>query len=472
MSRPASPAASLLRQLPSIDACLSDPEAAGLCSRHGREAFTDACRHVLDALRERIRRKGERADRLAEEVAIGKILAAAASRLSEAERPRLSRVINATGIVLHTGLGRAVLPEAAIEAISREQRGYSLLEVDGVTGERSQREQCVRDLLTRVSGAEAATVVNNNAAATLLALAALARGKEVIVSRGQCVEIGGAFRIPEVMAQSGARLVEIGTTNKTYLSDYESAITPDTGALLHVHTSNFRVVGFTAEVTVEELVALGRRRGLPVIDDLGSGSLLDPAALGVGDEPQVQRSVKAGSDVVCFSGDKLLGGPQAGILVGRKDVIATIRRHPLFRALRVDKLTLTALEATLNLYRDPERARRESPTWRMLTAPPDSIARRARRLARAISKIPGLKAECWPDVSQVGGGSLPGNDLPTTVVACLAARHPAQALADRLRTGRPPVFTRVKKDRVCLDPRTLLPGEDREVLEAMKRAGE
>jgi L-seryl-tRNA(Ser) seleniumtransferase len=341
--------------------------------------------------------------------------------------------------------------------------------VDRATGDRSIREVHVAGLIREITGAEAATVVNNNAGATLLALAALAKGREVIVSRGQLVEIGGSFRIPDVMQESGCALVDVGTTNKTYLSDYEKAITERTALLLRVHTSNYRIVGFTHAASLEELVALGKKRGLPVMDDLGSGAFVDLSPYGVLDEPPVQASVAAGADVVTFSGDKLLGGPQAGILVGRKEAIGTIRRHPLFRALRVDKLTLTALEATLKLYLDRDRLLRELPTLRMIAMPLDEAERRALALAALLKPLPGLSVEILDDASEFGGGSVPTQRIPTKVVAVRHATLGLDLLAERLRRGEPCVFSRVQLDRLLLDVRTLQDGEAPELAGALAR---
>lgn len=464
MSDAEAPVADRLRRIPRVDALLAHPGAQPLIAESGRELFASCLDEVLDALRARLRAGAEEpADPPA-------ILAAVRELLAARRAPKLCRVLNATGVILHTGLGRAVLAPAALEAIAREQRGYSLLEVDRETGERSIRETPLVELLRRITGAEAATVVNNNAGATLLSLAALARDREVITSRGQLVEIGGSFRIPDVMKQSGAVLVEVGTTNKTYLSDYEAAVTDRTALLLRVHTSNYRIVGFTHFPALEELVALARRRGLLVMDDLGSGAFVDLAPFGVTDEPTVQSSVRAGADVITFSGDKLLGGPQAGLIVGRAEAVSRIRRHPLFRALRVDKLTLTALEATLKLYLDRERLFRELPTLRMIALSREECDRRARALAARLGDVPGLQVEIQDDASEFGGGSVPTRQLPTRVVALRAAGLSLEALAERLRRGTPCVFARIARDRLLLDVRTLQDGEEEELAAAVRRA--
>lgn len=458
---------SLFRQIPSVDQLLLTDGAKPLLATYGREATLEAVRAAAAAVRERLKGSGPVA---AQDVSAEAILRAAMDSLARAEKPGLGRVLNATGIILHTGLGRAPLPKAAIDAIASEQKGYSLLEVDRASGERGYRETFVRDLICRITGAESATVVNNNAAATMICLAAYAAGREVIVSRGQLVEIGGSFRMPEVMAMSGAKLVEVGTTNRTYVSDYEKAIGPNTALLMRVHPSNYKVQGFTAEVEIEELVALGRRHGLPVMDDLGSGALVDFTALGIGDEPMVSRSVAAGVDLSCFSCDKLIGGPQGGFILGKKEAIARIRRHPLFRAFRIDKLSLTALEATLKLYLHPETLAEELPVLRMITLSKEVILERAQRMVDRLGRIAGVRAEVWEETSQLGGGSLPGRDLPTVCAAFRSDRVGPDELLRRLRVGDPCVFARAKKDHVLLDPRTLLEGEDAEVLVAVERA--
>jgi L-seryl-tRNA(Ser) seleniumtransferase len=455
--------ASLLRGLPRVDQILSDPGLAPYRKEHGRDAVLEAARQVVAELREKIKRSIAPAEAVRRE----EVVQSVARRLQAAKPYRMGRAVNATGIVLHTGLGRAVLPPAAVDAVSQELRGYTMLEIDRATGERSIREEPVAALLCKITGAEAATAVNNNAAGTLLSLAALGSGREALVSRSQLVEIGGSFRIPDVMAQSGCRLVEVGTTNKTRLSDYERAVTPDTGLLLHVHTSNYRIVGFTEQVEIEPLVAFGRERGLPVMDDLGSGSLVDLSPWGILDEPTVQRSVRAGADVIAFSGDKLLGGPQAGLILGHKKMIAQIRRHPLFRAFRPGKFTLLALEATLRLYLNPETLFRSVPTLAQLTASRKDLEPRARSLAERLRSIPGLEVEILDDASEAGGGSMPAHPLPTRVVAIRSKTLSLEALARKLRDHQPPIFSRVQKERVLLDVRTLMPGDEEAIAAAL-----
>ncbi|MCW3069742.1 MAG: selA [Solirubrobacterales bacterium] len=384
------------------------------------------------------------------------LLAGAQSRL----RPSLRRVLNATGVIVHTNLGRAPLSRPAREALGRAARGYGNLELDLDSGGRGSRRMHVEGLLRELTGAEAAIVVNNCAAAVLLAAAALAGdGRELVVSRGQLVEIGGGFRIPEVIAQAGARLVEVGTTNRTRAEDYERAIGPNTGAVLRAHPSNFRTLGFVEHVEIEELCRLA----VPVIDDVGSGVLAEQMEL-LADEPPVRRSVRAGAALVCFSGDKLLGGPQAGIMVGRHDAVAAAARHPLARALRIDKLSLAALEATLALYRDPDLAAREIPVLAMLNAPAADLQRRAGRLAEATG------GEVIQSASRVGGGALPLLELRGPAVALDAGAGGAEALALALRRGEPPLLARIHEGRLLLDPRTLSDEEAAEAAEAIRAA--
>ena len=371
--------------------------------------------------------------------------------LAATRRPSLRRTLNATGVLVHTNLGRAPLAEAALERIREVGRAYSNLEYDLTAGVRGSRQDHVADVLRRLTGAEAALVVNNNAAAVLLALAALAEGRDVVVSRGELVEIGDGFRIPDVLERSGARLVEIGTTNRTRAADYERAISPETALLLRVHKSNFRVVGFTEVPTVSELAGISRRHGLPLVEDLGSGVFVD-----VAEEPSARGSLEAGADLVCFSGDKLLGGPQAGIVVGRADLVERLRRHPLQRALRADKLTLAALEATLGLYLEPGRALREVPVLRMLFEPADAVRARAERLAGLV------EGSVEETVARVGGGALPLAELPS--FACAVEEE----LGEALRTSEPPVIGIVRDGRLLLDCRTLTDAEVDEVAAAVR----
>ena len=403
----------------------------------------DAARRVLDAAREEIMAGGEPAD------LDGRLRA----ELEATRRPRLRRVLNATGVIVHTNLGRAPLPEAALERIRDVGRGYSNLEYDLAEGSRGSRQAHIAGILHRLTGSEAALIVNNNAAAVLLALAALAEGREVVVSRGELIEIGDGFRIPDVLGRSGARLVEVGTTNRTRAADYERAIDPETALLLRVHQSNFRLVGFAEQPATSELAAVAARHGIPFVDDLGSGVLSNTGLLA--GEPSARDALAAGVDLVCFSGDKLLGGPQAGIVAGRAELVERLRRHPLQRALRADKLTLAGLEGTLALYLDPERALREVPVLRMLAEPVEPVRARAERLAA----LAGGTVE--ETVARVGGGALPLAELPS--FACAVE----EGLAAALRAGDPPVVGVVRDGRCLLDCRTLADDEIEDVAAAV-----
>jgi L-seryl-tRNA(Ser) seleniumtransferase len=440
-----------LRRIPSIDRLLAEEQAAPLLARYARPQVVEALREAAEAWREALRSGNGREWLQDGEAALWR---RAGRWLESQEEPSLRPAINATGVVLHTGLGRAVLARAAVEAMAAAAGAHSLLEVDQESGERGSRQEHVRDLLCRLTGAEDALTVNNNAAAVLLSIAALAAGREVVIARGQLVEIGGSFRIPDVIGQSGARLVEVGTTNKVRLSDYAAAITEETALLLRVHPSNFQIVGFTEEVPLSALVQLGRERGIPVMDDLGSGALIDMTRYGLEAEPTVQQSVAAGADVVTFSGDKLLGGPQAGLILGRRNSLERMKRHPLMRVVRNDKVTLAGLEATLRLYLNEARAIREIPTLRALTAAPAALRAKAARLRRAIGPVTAA-VTLEPGISQVGGGSLPGERLPTTLVAIAPQEIDEAELARRLRMGEPPVFGRLQRGRLLLDPRTI-----------------
>jgi L-seryl-tRNA(Ser) seleniumtransferase len=375
--------------------------------------------------------------------------------------PKLRPLINATGIIIHTNLGRAPLSERAVQAIAGIGGGYSNLEYNLSEGRRGKRYENIRWIITELTGAEDALVVNNNAGAVLLCLAALSAGREAIVSRGELVEIGGSFRIPDVMVRSGAVLREVGTTNKTHLRDYADAISEETGLLLKVHQSNFRIVGFTEDVSIGKLGTLGRERGIPVMFDLGSGCLFPLDEYGIRGEPLVKDVLEEGADIVTFSGDKLLGGPQAGIIAGRKDLIEEIARHPLTRALRPDKLTLSALEATLIEYLDPEKARENIPVLRMLTEAPESVKKRARKIYRELKKrLPaGLDIRMEEDFSQAGGGSLPEINLATFVVTIKPESPSLSSIEERLRRSSPPVICRIHEDRLILDARTIGEGE-------------
>jgi L-seryl-tRNA(Ser) seleniumtransferase len=447
----------LFRSLPAVDKLLAALAAEPWAGGVPRAMQKDLVAEFLDICREEIRAGAvTSADSLALPVLTPRLAAFVKVR----SRPHFTRVLNATGVVIHTNLGRSLLAEEAIEAVVRACRFYSNLEFDLATGRRGSRYSHVEELLCRVTGAEAGLVVNNNASAVLIVLDTLAKGREAVVSRGQLIEIGGSFRIPDVMTKSGATLVEVGTTNRTHLRDYEQAITEATGVLLRVHTSNYRIVGFTKEVGAAELVELGRSRGVPVVEDLGSGSFHDFGPMGFKFEPTVQETVAAGLDVVTFSGDKVLGGPQAGLIVGRKEIIDRIKKNPLNRAVRIDKMTLAALEATLRLYLDMDKARAQIPTLAMITATPAELKTKARRLARLLKKrLPGLAVALKPGMSRVGGGSFPERDLPTTLVACRPAQVHVQALKEALLATDPPLVGRIEEDAFCLDPRTLTPDE-------------
>src|SRR6478672_10097592 len=425
-----------LRDLPSVDELARDERFAG----EPPALAVEAARSALARAREEITAGHDPGD----------LVERTLGELATARAPALQRTLNATGVIVHTNLGRAPLPEAALERAVEIGRGYSNLEYDLQAGGRGSRQDHVAGILRRLTGAEGALVVNNNAAAVMLALAALAEGRDVLVSRGELIEIGDGFRIPDVLARSGARLVEIGTTNRTRAADYERAIGPETALLLRVHQSNFRVVGFAEQPRVTELAEIARRHSVPFVDDLGSGALLD-----VGDEPTAASSLDAGADLVCFSGDKLLGGPQAGIVAGRAELVERLRRHPLHRALRVDKLSLAALEGTLLLYLDPERALRDVPVLRMLREPADTVRARAERLAATVG------GEVEETVARVGGGALPLHELPS--FACAVE----ESLAAPLRERDPAVVGIVRDGRLLLDCRTLADAELDEVAAAI-----
>ncbi|MSQ94075.1 MAG: L-seryl-tRNA(Sec) selenium transferase [Gemmataceae bacterium] len=442
------------RNLPAVHEVLLLPAIAALAERHDHDSIVEAIRVELSELRARL----AVGQTLNGEAAEGTIAANVAERLSNDLRPRLCSVINATGIVLHTNLGRAPIAESAAKAAYEAARGYLNLELDLDTGKRSSRQDPIRAWVARLTGAESATVVNNNAAATVIALRALCQGREVIVSRGQLIEIGGSFRIPEIMGVSGAILREVGATNITRLSDYEKAINPQTAALLQVHTSNYRISGFTASVTTEELVALGKKHRLPVIDDIGSGALLDFSRFGFAAEPIARSSIAAGADLVLFSGDKLLGGPQAGILAGKKEYIQRIEKDPLMRAFRCDKMTLAALEATLRIYLNEEIALREIPVLRLLGLPLHELQSLAEELATRLRANTALASVATAeDVAYVGGGSLPDQQMKTWVVEVKPRDLGDADFAHRLRVGTPAVMARVRAGVVVFDVRTVFP---------------
>ena len=446
------------RALPSVDRVLSDARIHALESGGDSGLTTALVRQALESARIAIA-GGSPAP--TEEQLVESVLGLATAIYQPSLRP----VVNATGVIIHTNLGRAPLSDEALAAMAAVSRGYSNLEFDLEAGERGSRYVHLESLLTRLTAADAAIAVNNNASALLLALSALAQDREVIISRGQAVEIGGGFRIPDVMRQSAARLVEVGTTNRTYLRDYEAAITPETVAIMRVHASNFRIIGFTESPTVDDLGRLARERGVLLLDDIGSGCLLDTTQFGLAAEPTVAESIAAGADLVLFSGDKLLGGPQAGVIAGRADLVAQLRRHPLARALRMDKASIAALSATLHHYLRGE-ALTKIPVWRMISRPLPEIDRRARRWARAIDH----GARVVDGRSMVGGGSLPEESLPTRLVAIPGDGAYVSEVARRLREDTPPVVARIERDTLLLDPRTVRPDEDRMLVAALKAA--
>ncbi len=452
-----------LRQLPSVDRLLGLRAVEELVDAFGRQQTVRALRETLDAAREAVQEGADVPDAVS-------LATRASRRLANRLAPTLRPVINATGVIIHTNLGRAPLSERAREAMEGVSRGYSTLEYDLEAGHRGHRTAHAERLLCELTRAESALVVNNNAGAVLLALTGLVQGRGVIISRGQLVEIGGGFRIPDVMRQSGARLIEVGTTNRTHMYDYENAAASDEDAawILRAHHSNFRVVGFASEPTLNDLVAFGEERGLPVMDDLGSGALLETTEFGLAHEPMVQESIDAGAAVVCFSGDKLLGGPQAGIIVGKAAYVEPLKTHPLARALRPDKLCLVGLQETL-LHYLREEAVEKVPVWRMIALPLDAIAERANAWQRTLRQR-GVAAEVIDGRSTVGGGSLPGETLPTKLLT-VPTDHPDQ-LAGALRDADPPIIGRIEADRLVLDPRTVLPEEEDALLKNVAAAAE
>ncbi len=458
--------AHLLRQLPQVDELLRHPALAPLVAPLPHPLAASRIRHLLAQKRDWLATAAP--NDLPPALDLVEIIAELQQILAAAAQPSIRRVINATGVVIHTNLGRSPLAEAALAQIAAVGAHYSTLEYDLARGERGSRHDHLEGLLKEVTGAEAALVLNNNAAAVLLALTALAQGKEVILSRGQLVEIGGSFRLPEIMRVSGAILKEVGTTNKTHLRDYEQAISLETAMLLKVHPSNFRITGFTSEVALPELVALGRRYNLLVVEDLGSGCLVDLSKYGIEREPTVQETIKAGADLVLFSGDKLLGGPQAGIALGAREVVARLRAHPLTRALRPDKMTLAGLEATLRLYLEEARAVEAIPTLRMLSRPLSELNRQAKGLARSLKRSLGdkIQVQVVDSIGRVGGGALPQVSLASKALGLTVPPMSPQQLEARLRQAQPPVIARIENDRLLLDMRTLLPDD----LPALKAA--
>ena len=449
------------RRLPSVDRLISEEGIKQLEGTYPHELLVELVRQRLE--RERLSIAAGNPC-----LSIDEIIASIRAQLRQLESPSLRPVVNATGVILHTNLGRAPLSQEAAAAMDTVARGYANLELDLDSGTRGSRHTHIEQILCQLTGAEAALVVNNNASAVLLGLTALARRKEVVVSRGQAIEIGGGFRIPDVMRQSGAKLVEVGTTNCTYAADYEQAVNPRTAALMRVHASNFQVTGFTYSVTLEELVTLGRQYDLPVFDDLGSGCFLDTTTFGLDPEPMVQQSVAIGSGLIFFSGDKLVGGPQAGIIVGGKQLVDRLKKHPLARAVRIDKVRLAGLAATLIHYLKGE-AVKKIPVWRMISTPLEEIDRRARTWAEALGDLAGI----IDGETMVGGGSLPGGTLPTRLVAIGSEgkrkiQSTAHVLSQKLRCQQIPIIGRISGNVLLLDPRSVLPEEDEVVLQALR----
>jgi L-seryl-tRNA(Ser) seleniumtransferase len=455
---PSTPQQELLRQLPSVNDLLHTSEAQAWLADHPRALVTDCIRQAVETLRRQV--LSDQAGRCgAQHVQEHAVLARAGQNLADATQPRLRGAINATGIILHTGLGRAVWPSPVVDSMIEELKGYVTLAIDREQGQRINRDQMVEPLLCELTGAEAATVANNNAAATMLVLAAIGAGREVIVSRGQLIEIGGSFRLPDVMQLSGAKLVEVGTTNRTHLRDYASAITENTAAIMRVHPSNYRIVGFHGEVPLDELVKLGRERGIPVIDDLGAGAMVDLEQFGLPHEPTVHESIATGADIALFSADKLIGASQGGIIVGRTELVKRIRRHPLARAMRVDKTCLMALERTLMLFRDIGKLRKDHPLYQMLSLDDEQLERRARALAAMIAEQVDSQAGLEVRIEQVeeylGSGSVPMQPLRGSAVRLAGGPCDAGELARRLRLDDACVYCRVAGEAVMLHVRTV-----------------
>ena len=458
--------AALLKKLPAVDTLLKEPDLDSSAAELGRTVVVNSIRQAIEEVRELILTE---AFAETDEAAIRqKIIADVMHRLKAISRPHYRKVVNATGIILHTALGRAVLPAQALRQIHDEMSGYSLLQTDTETGKRSKRDGCIERLLQQLTGAEAATVVNNNAAATSIVLNTIADGKEVIVSRGQLVEIGGAFRLPDVMAFSGAKLVEVGATNKTHPHDYLNAITENTAAILRVHPSNYKIQGFSSEVSLDELVEISHAHGLVMVDDVGAGALVDFSQFGFEPEPTLSESIARGADIVTSSADKLIGAAQGGIILGRAKLIDAIRKNQFARIVRVGKLTLAALEATLKLFLDESIALREVPTLKMLRRDASEIAKQAEGIAMELKKsVSGVAVTTICGFSQMGSGSLPTQNLATTLVALQPEKINAESLAQRLRQYGTPIFTRIQNNQVLIDPRTLLSGDEKIVVEAL-----
>jgi L-seryl-tRNA(Ser) seleniumtransferase len=448
---------------------LSSPELTKISSKYPRNLILRAINQVLEEVREDIQKND--VTKSLGELKIGQVSKKVVDRLQLLSRPSLKPVINATGVIVHTNLGRSILADRVIKRFRPLSEGYSNLEYDLENGKRGSRYSHVEGILKEITSAEAAMVVNNNAAAVLISLDTLARGREVIVSRGQLVEIGGSFRVPDVMGKSGAKMVEVGTTNKTHIWDYEEKIGPDTALLLKVHQSNFQIVGFTEDVETSELMALGKKYGIPLMEDLGSGCLVDLSKYGLLKEPTVQEVLDNGVDLVTFSGDKLLGGPQAGIILGRKDLVEAVKKNQLSRALRIDKLTLLALEETLTLYRDERAAVNEIPTLEMICQSYDGLDKKAQKLTEMLagSETENYTLERIDGCSKIGGGALPLQELPTRLLCLTPKKISAQEMEGWLRSYDPPIIVRIETDQVLLDMRTIQERELKTVAQALKK---
>ncbi len=456
----------IFQKLPSIDTLLKEPELEGLIAEVGRQVVVETLRGAVEQVRQLLVAKPD-ADMDQKEI-YRKIIDATKNSLKAVMRPYFRKVVNATGIILHTGFGRAVLSAKALQQIQQELSGYSLLQIGIETGKRSKRDERIEQLLQQLTGAEAATVVNNNAAATSIVLNTVAKDKEVIVSRGQLVEIGGSFRLPDVMAFSGAKLVEVGTTNKTHARDYISAITENTAAILRVHPSNYKIQGFSSEVPLDELVEIAHSHELVMIDDVGAGALIDFSQFGFEPEPTLADSIRTGADIVTSSADKLIGASQGGIILGRAKLIEAVRKNQFARIVRVGKMTLAVLEATLKLFLDQSVALREIPTFRMLMRDGSEIKEQAERLVMQLKEgISNATVTTLCGFSQMGSGSLPAQNLATTLVAVRPAKISAESLAKQLRQYSTPIFARIQNDQVLFDPRTLLAGDDEILLKAL-----
>ncbi|MGM0602107.1 MAG: L-seryl-tRNA(Sec) selenium transferase [Bacillota bacterium] len=450
----------LLSSIPSVNDILADNLADKIKEKFSRTDLIDGIRQVTDNLRDEILSENFDEKKFDKNLlSIKNILLNVENYLKKLYQPKMAPAINATGVIIHTNLGRSLLADKARKAVDNVAKHYSTLEIDRESGERGHRYASLQEIIKKLTGAEAALVVNNNAAAVTLVLAAIAKDREVIISRGELVEIGGSFRVPEVMKQSGCKLVEVGSTNKVYLKDYLNAVSEETGALLKVHTSNYRIMGFTETVRAEELVEQAHRRDIPVIEDLGSGILFDLQEYGLEYEPTVAESIKAGIDIVTFSGDKLLGGPQAGIIVGKKEFIEKIEYHPLMRALRVDKFTLAALEATLNIYRNFDKAVETIPTLRMLTENTEKTKQRAEDLLNKIKEIDEFNFTVEKDTARIGGGAYPLTELDTYVLKISAEENSLEKIAYLLRQSKMPVFTRINEGQLIFDLKTVQPFE-------------